>query len=227
MNRACPKMDPELLPAQCLKAPNDTLGLEGLVPSSLVCGELPPVYARSETSRAHDALSKRAEMTHTARTEMNKIMAKLRVARGLRYEVPPGADVAYDPGDKSLIWKEKVVNNRIGEWICPFSVNSMRMKLNWLANNRPDCQFETSQMAQVTEERFNTKKSKIIRGLKKATRYATENRISLKVPKLDVSSVRIVGFADASFANNADLSTQLGHICFLMDQNGSSVPINF
>lgn len=86
-------------------------------------------------------------------------------------------------------------------------LKSMRMKLAWLANTQPDCQFEIWQMAQETEERFNAEKSKIIRGLNKATCYATDNRTSLKVPKLDMSTVRIVGFPDASFPNNADLST--------------------
>ncbi len=33
---------------------------------------------------------------------------------------------------------------------------SMRMRLAWLANTRPDCVYEISQLAQVTEERFLT-----------------------------------------------------------------------
>lgn len=38
-------------------------------------------------------------------------------------------------------------------------------------------------------------------------------------------TIRIIGFSDASFANNADLSTQLGHIFFLTDRDGTSVSI--
>lgn len=39
--------------------------------------------------------------------------------------------------------------------------------------------------------------------------------------------LRVIGFADASFANNHDVSKQLGHICFLSDRNGNSVSIDF
>lgn len=36
---------------------------------------------------------------------------------------------------------------------CSFGMfRSMRMKLAWLANTRPDCLFEISQLAQVTED---------------------------------------------------------------------------
>ncbi len=97
------------------------------------------------------------------------------------------------------------------------------MRLAWLANTRPDCLYEISQLAKVTEERFLTEKSQLVRQLNKATKYAVDNRISLKIPKLDPYSLCVVGFADASFANNHHMSTQLGHICFLSDRYGNSV----
>lgn len=40
-----------------------------------------------------------------------------------------------------------------------------------------------------------------------------------------MDTVKVVGFADASFANNHDLSTQLGHIVFLCDSTGNAAPI--
>ena len=104
---------------------------------------------------------------------------------------------------------------------------SMRMRLAWLANTRPDCQFEISQLAQVTKGRYLDEQPVIFRCLNKVTRYATDHRVSLKIPTLYQESLRVVGFADASFANNHDLSTQLGHICFLSDCYGRSVPITF
>ena len=64
-------------------------------------------------------------MVHAARTEMQRIMARMRVARGLRHSVPLAANCAYDPGDQVLVWREKVVNHRIGEWIVPFLVLGM------------------------------------------------------------------------------------------------------
>ena len=62
---------------------------------------------------------------------------------------------------------------------------SMRMRFAWLANTRPDCLFEISQLAQVTEDRFAKEGAAAIRRLNKATKYTTENRISIKIPRLD------------------------------------------
>ena len=103
----------------------------------------------------------------------------------------------------------------------------MRMRLAWLPNTRPDCQFEISQLAQVTENRYLAEQPTLVRRLNRATRYAVDNRVSLKISTLEQNSLRVVGFADASFANNHDLSTHLGHICFLADDHGRSDPISF
>ena len=82
---------------------------------------------------------------------------------------------------------------------------SMRMRLAWLANTRPNCQFEISQPAQVTEDRYLAEQPAIVRRLKRATRYATDRCVSLKIAALDQESLHVVGFADASFANSHDL----------------------
>jgi len=104
---------------------------------------------------------------------------------------------------------------------------SMRMKLAWLANTRPDCLYDISQLAQVTAKRFEENRYEIIRQLNKALKYAVDNPISLRIPKLDRETLRVVGYSDASFANNYDLSTQLGVICFLVDGDENCVPIHF
>ena len=120
-----PNVYKTLLLQMAIKAMNDTLGPEGLVPLSLVFGELPRVYTASETPQPRDTLGERATMFHAARTEMQRIMAKMRVARGLRHSVPLAANRAFDPGDQVLVWREKIVNHRIGEWIGPFTVLCM------------------------------------------------------------------------------------------------------
>ena len=104
---------------------------------------------------------------------------------------------------------------------------SMRMKLAWLSNTRPDCLFEISQLAQVTEEMFSSSPRETARRLNKAVKFAVDNRLSLRIPKLDKKTLRVIGYSDSSFANNADLSSQLGHICFLGDASGAVVPIHF
>ena len=61
----------------------------------------------------------------------------------------------------------------------------MCMRLAGLTNTRPDYQLKISQLVQVTEERFLTVRSVLIRRPDKAAKYATCNRISPNIPKLD------------------------------------------
>ena len=104
---------------------------------------------------------------------------------------------------------------------------SMRMRLAWFAHARPDLQFEISQIAQVTGERFKTAAKTHIQRLNAAIRYAIANATYLKFPKLDKASLRIIGYSDAEFANNVDLSSQLGQIILLTDNTAAAIPISF
>ena len=61
-------------------------------------------------------------MAHAARNEMQRIMAKMRVARGSRHSVTLTTNQTYDPGDQVSVSREKVVNHRIGDWLGPFVV---------------------------------------------------------------------------------------------------------
>ena len=47
------------------------------------------------------------------------------------------------------------------------------------------------------------------------------------LPLLDLSSLYIVGYADASFANNRDLSSQLGYVVLLKDKNNRAAIVNY
>ena len=101
----------------------------------------------------------------------------------------------------------------------------MRMRLAWLTNTRPDLQFEISQLAQITLERFNEAARAHLKRLNNDIRYVKKNITHLKIPKLDENSVRIVGYSDAAFANNHDLKSQLGRIILLTDNESNAVPI--
>ena len=104
---------------------------------------------------------------------------------------------------------------------------SMRMKLAWLSNTRPDLLFEISQLAQITSYRFATSANACIKRLNSAVRYALDNDASLKFRRLERDSLRLVGFSDASYANNHDLTSQLGRIIMLSDKSNNSIPISF
>lgn len=101
------------------------------------------------------------------------------------------------------------------------------MKLVWIANSRPDCLFEIAQLAQVTEGMFTEQPTVYIKRFNKAIKYAIDNITALKVSKLDAGTLKIVGFSDASFANNYDLSSQLGYIIFLGNRSDTVVPLVF
>lgn len=56
---------------------------------------------------------------------MGERMAELKLKRALHHAVPPSCDRSYQPGDKVLVWREKLIANRIGEWLGPFIVDSV------------------------------------------------------------------------------------------------------
>jgi len=124
LRRENPNEKPELLLQFAVKGMNDTLGPEGIVPSLLVFGEYPPAFTTSENPRSRAPAHLRAKMANEARVEMAKHMGKARVARALKHAVPPSADNPLKAGDQVLVWKEKVVNNRIGEWLGPYTVDN-------------------------------------------------------------------------------------------------------
>ena len=104
---------------------------------------------------------------------------------------------------------------------------SMRMKLARLASTRLDVLFEISQQAQVTEERFNVGAKEYIKRLNSSTKYAHNNVANLLFHKLNMNSVRLVGYSDAAFANNHDLTSLLGRIILLTEEHDNAIPIVF
>ena len=51
-------------------------------------------------------------------------MAKIKLARAKKHKIPTSADRGYALEDKVLFWREKIVNNRVGEFIDPLTVIS-------------------------------------------------------------------------------------------------------
>ncbi len=98
-------------------------------------------------------------------------------------------------------------------------------KAAWLSNSRPDCLFEICQLTQVTDAIFSPHKSECIKVLNRALRYGVQNPISISFHCLDYESLHVVRFSDASFANNRDLSSQLGYTIILSDEGGNDIPL--
>ncbi len=94
---------------------NDILGLEGLVPSSLVLCEYPSVRTLTESVEPKLTLASRPKLAMATRREMAGHIARMKVNRALKDAVLPAADRDFEPGDQVLVWREKHVNHQNGE----------------------------------------------------------------------------------------------------------------
>ena len=88
-------------------------------------------------------------------------------------------------------------------------------KLSWACGTtRPDISFDccvlSTQQAKPTYKNVND--------ANKSLREAKCNKFSLQFKKLDIPSLRIAVYSDASFANLPDGSSQGGHIIFFCDK---------
>ena len=54
-----------------------------------------------------------------------------------------------------------------------------------------------------------------------------DQALEIKIAKLELESLRVIGFSDASFASNADFTCQLGYIFFLADASNNAIPTIF
>lgn len=97
----------------------------------------------------------------------------------------------------------------------------------WLSNSLPDCLFDISQLAQIEETICKEDKTSAISKTNKAIRRALDNHLELKIKSLDLATLKVIGFSDASFANNRGLSPQLVHIGFLSDESTAAIAIAF
>ena len=104
---------------------------------------------------------------------------------------------------------------------------SIRMRLAWLANTRPDCFHEIAQLFQVPSEVFNEEKREMINRINRAVKYAVTHRTLLRIPKLDWESSRVVGFTKDFFSGDQYIYSQLGYILLLINNHQTCVPLMF
>ena len=71
-----------------------------------------------------------------------------------------------------------------------------------MSHARPDCVFQVSQVAQVTQEIILSDCKAWIKRINNAVKYALENPLIKKYPILDLKSLQVMGLSDASFAVN-------------------------
>jgi hypothetical protein len=98
---------------------------------------------------------------------------------------------------------------------------SLRAKLSWTANTRPDISCAFAQAAQVTDNMYAKEPLTYIKRLSDVVKHLRKTAsFTLKNSKLDINSLTLKVYTDASYANNCDGSSQLGYIIFLADASG-------
>ena len=104
-----PKMSRQLVLALSIKAMNDTLGPEGIVPSALVFGEFPSLRAYQGPVVPRPALAEHAQAALNARRYMSQNLARARALRALKHNALQQQTVLINPvircwyGEKSLL----------------------------------------------------------------------------------------------------------------------------
>ena len=128
-----PNVNQHLALQIAVKAMNDTMGPEGLVPSLLVFGVLPRMPPRKPNLPGHED---RIRALQIARLEMSEIVAKLKVTTALRTRVPPAASYLIKPGEQVYVHNE---NAR--RWTGPFTVTRTFEKQVWIDRHDGEKQY--------------------------------------------------------------------------------------
>lgn len=98
---------------------------------------------------------------------------------------------------------------------------SLRAKLLWTQNARPDISCAVAKLAQITDEDLRVDAEACLKMANRVVRHLKKNReVKLRYRKLDTESLNIRMYADASYADNRDASSQLGNIVFLLTPPG-------
>lgn len=105
---------------------------------------------------------------------------------------------------------------------------SLRAKLLWTQNSRPDISCAVAKLAQVTDADLKTDPETCIKMANRIVRHLKKHSdVKLRYRKLDTESLCIRMYSDASYADNRDASSQLGYIVFLCDKFGTAQPITW
>jgi hypothetical protein len=99
-------------------------------------------------------------------------------------------------------------------------------KLSWVAQTCLEVSCAVAVAAQVTDDRYNDDPGEYIKQLNRVIKHLKKvPDLSLRFPKLEFSTQILQVYSDASYANNADSSSQLGYIIFLVDGYGTCQPL--
>jgi hypothetical protein len=97
----------------------------------------------------------------------------------------------------------------------------------WLVHSRPDVAYFAASAAQITAEQWPSATGAIRRFNATIQRLRNSPEESMRFPILDQDTLRIFVYCDAYFANNEDMSSQMGYIVFLTDGQNRCAPMAY
>lgn len=96
---------------------------------------------------------------------------------------------------------------------------------SWLCHTRPELACYANRAAQVSDQTFGRDK---VLERNRRIKAARDNALNtLRYEQLDISSLELRVYADASFASNNDLLSQLGFIILLCDRSNKCNVLDF
>jgi len=135
-----PNLEMQLCLRLALKAMNDTMNPEGLVPSLLVFGVLPR-FPAVNTQLPNQVERMRA--LEVARAEMESITAELRLRKALNSNLSAAASKVYKAGDEVLVFRE---DEKPVKWTGPFKVLRVDDKQIFIDRKGSEVQHSVSQV---------------------------------------------------------------------------------
>lgn len=103
---------------------------------------------------------------------------------------------------------------------------STRAKLQWVQFTRLDISCAVAKLTQVTDRMFPEDALTHVKALNHVIKHLKRTQdMAIKYPVLDRDTLRLKCYSDASYADNADGSSQLGYIIFLSDASEVCQPL--
>ena len=95
---------------------------EGVIPYAKEIGVFPSLRSSLVPRLTRSTLKERTQGALTLRKAMAEAQAQLKLKRALKYQWTITKDHTYSPGNKVLVWLEKIVNCRIYKFIGSYMV---------------------------------------------------------------------------------------------------------
>ena len=120
-----PMLKKEFLLSLSVKACNNVLVPEDVVPFVKFFGKFPSLCSFIEPEVRRTTSAERARITFTARKVMEEAKEQSKLKRSLKYQYTKMKGRIFLPGEKMLVRREEIVYTQISEFIGPLYTSSL------------------------------------------------------------------------------------------------------